>query len=97
MKEIHYITPAIGKITDDDPGGRCIEAWFYVEDGSVVLCSESGQPVRDGFGIAKRAPVGDNPRGAASNLALRNWRSARDWKDDFNRPIGASEYAKVPC
>jgi hypothetical protein len=96
MKEIHYVTPTIGKITENDPGGRCIEAWFYVEDGSVFLCSESGEPVRDEFGIAKRAPAGDNPRGAAGNLALRHWRSVRDPLDDFRRPLTAKDYPRVP-
>jgi hypothetical protein len=94
MKEIHYITPAIAPISESEPGGRCIERWFYESGGSVILCTEEGQPILNSFGGPWRKALapGDDPRKVATNLALAHWRSARDFHSEFNRPLTAKDY-----
>jgi hypothetical protein len=90
MREIFYIVVGTGGHLGGD---HAIEAYYTVDGDTVTLTDEDGKPIRDSFGNAiKDTAQGTNQLVIASRLALRHWRAARDWKDDFNRPLSGRDY-----
>jgi hypothetical protein len=89
MKTIHMVFAQIAPCSDDNPNGRALEIFHIVEDGSVIVTNEDGKPLRDAWGkpVSKKLAADEDPRKVAANLGLRNWRSASDPMDDFNRPL----------
>jgi hypothetical protein len=53
--------------------GEVIDCYFYVDDGAVVLCSQSGKPTDE----EKRLAPGDDPRSVAKRLGRVAWRQER--------------------
>jgi hypothetical protein len=66
---------------DGDAGGA-EAAHFYVENGTVILCSEDGKPT----GLQERLGAGGDPRAIAGRLRKRQWIKDRG-ESDFSRPL----------
>jgi hypothetical protein len=94
MKEIHVVYAHLGRITEDNPGGRALEVFYLATDDAVTLCSEQGDSIRDKFGnpVSKKLAPGEDAAAVARNLGLRHFHAARDPLDDFRRPLTASDY-----
>ena len=53
--------------------GEVVDCHFFVDDGTVVLCSPTGKPT----GAEKRLASGDDPRSVAKCLRRDAWRQER--------------------
>jgi hypothetical protein len=72
-----FITTVIPK--GNDPGA-IEEAWYRVENGMVVMCSETGKPT------GQKARSEENPERTAMRL-LREAVAKRKGESNFNRQI----------
>lgn len=54
--------------------GEAVDCHWYVEDGAVVLCLQSGKPT----GEERRLALGDDPRSIAIRLRRSAWRQQRN-------------------
>jgi hypothetical protein len=60
--------------------GNVEAAFYYVTDGVLYLCDETGKSTGKSCQLG-----GDDPRHIAHRLFLEKWRSTQS---DFNRPLG---------
>jgi hypothetical protein len=64
--------------------GHTEAGWYFVEDGVVVLCEESGEPCE---GQTHKLAKGEDAKQIAGRLRLRVWRKEEQGASDFNRPL----------
>ena len=81
MKEIRSAWVTVAPPSGHDLGS-VVEAFWYVEGDTVVMCSESGTPL----GQSERIGAGGNERAIASRLRRAAW-SAESSGSDFSRPL----------
>jgi hypothetical protein len=66
--------------------GEVIDCHFYVDDGTVVICTPAGKPTEE----EKRLAPGDDPRSVAKRLARDAWRREQKTTErvpGFGKPI----------
>jgi hypothetical protein len=67
--------------------GETVDAWYFIEHGTVTLCDAGGQPMTkadgDSYYSAPLAPDA-NPRTVAYRLRRTAWQSERS---PFDRPL----------
>jgi hypothetical protein len=66
--------------------GSVLDCYFFVDDGTVVLCTAAGKPT----GEEKRLGPGDDPRSVARRLARDAWRREQNVAErvyGFGRPL----------
>jgi hypothetical protein len=79
--------PLVEKISYvDDQDLRLVKWNFYVDDGTVVICTPAGKPTEE----EKRLAPGDDPRSVAKRLARDAWRREQKTTErvpGFGKPI----------
>jgi hypothetical protein len=66
--------------------GEAVDCNFFVDDGTVVLCTPSGKPT----GEEKHLAPGDDPRSVAKRLRRDTWRREQNKSErvpGFDRPL----------
>ncbi len=81
MPDIKMVSPQTESCRDGD-AGSCAIGFYFVSDGVLKMCGESGRPT----GKTHRLQAGDDERVIASRLTLEAWRRSGA-ASDFNRPL----------
>jgi hypothetical protein len=68
-----------------DYPGAAEQGFYFVVDGLLTMCTESGKPIGKPYRLAE----GDNEHTIAGRLRLQVWRKENDGSD-FNRRISYS-------
>ncbi len=79
--EIKFVYSQTAQPRNGD-AGSCVVGYYFVEDGVLRICDESGRPT----GKVHRLQDGDDPRVIASRLTLAAWRATAG-NSDFNRTL----------
>jgi hypothetical protein len=82
MPEIKVVCPTT-RLPRDGDVGACAIGRYYVSDGVVVICDETGKPT----GKSRRMGPGDDERTVASRLTLEAYRAASGGPGSFNRKL----------
>jgi hypothetical protein len=90
VKQIHYITSGVIDCCDSYPNGLAIEGWYVIENGHVLMTTETGIPT----GARRAIKDGESARTVAVGLIRDGW-FASDASRDFNRPLGPLDYPKL--
>jgi hypothetical protein len=82
MPEIKTVWVQTAAARSPDYPGAAEQGFYFVKDGLLTMCTESGKPIGKPYRLAD----GDEERTIAGRLRLQAWRKEND-RPDFNRRI----------
>ena len=83
---IESFVAVVRHTTNDGDLGEAVDCCFFVDDGTVVLCTPSGKPT----GEEKHLAPGDDPRSVAKRIRRDTWRREQNKSErvpGFDRPL----------